>query len=155
MVAWWVTQRNGHADLRRAVSGAQHRCIAVGASAVGEELGKEEGGETAAVMEVALVRHADAPWYPEAREAWNAWAPRALAATDPTKVEDMLATILPLYTAYPDHPDVREALKKRGALAVDLRAVEYGRAASTGGAISVRGSPRSGVRRWSSAVGAP
>ena len=37
----------------------------------------------------------------------------------------MLATVLPLYTAYPDRPDVRESLEEaRALLAVDLRAVK-------------------------------
>jgi len=44
------------------------RCIAVSAFAVGEELDEEEGGDAAAEMEAALARHADAAWYPEARE---------------------------------------------------------------------------------------
>jgi pimeloyl-ACP methyl ester carboxylesterase len=44
------------------------RCIAVGASAVGEEVDEEAGGEAAAAMEATLARYADAPWYTEARE---------------------------------------------------------------------------------------
>ncbi len=100
-------------------------CIAVSAFAVGEELDEEEGGDAAAAMEAALARHAEAPWYPEARQIWDEWTPRALAATDPTEVADMLATVLPLYTAFPGRPDVREALEEaRAMLAVDLRAVK-------------------------------
>ena len=79
------------------------RCIAVSAFAVGEELDEEEGGEAAAEMETALVRHAEAEWYLEAREVWDAWTPRALAATDPEEIKDMLATVFPLYTAYPGY----------------------------------------------------
>jgi proline iminopeptidase len=101
------------------------RCIAVSAFAVGEELDEEEGGKAAAEMEAALTRHADAFWYPEAREAWDNWTPRALAATEPSDVAEMLATILPLYTAYPDRPDVRQALDEASAMiAVDLRAIK-------------------------------
>jgi proline iminopeptidase len=101
------------------------RCIAVSAFAVGEGLDEEEGGDAAAEMEAALARHADADWYPEAREIWDAWTPRALAATDPVEVSDMLATVWPLYAAYPDRPDVRKALDEaRTMLEVDLRAVK-------------------------------
>jgi proline iminopeptidase len=101
------------------------RCIAVSAFAVGVELDEEEGGDAAAAMEAALARHAEAPWYPEARRIWDDWTPRALAATDPGEVEDMLATVLPLYTAFPGRPEVREALEEaRTMLAVDLRAVK-------------------------------
>jgi pimeloyl-ACP methyl ester carboxylesterase len=101
------------------------RCIAVSAFAVGGELDEEEGGDAANEMETALTRHAGAPWYAEARHVWDVWTPRALAAVDPTEVEDMLATVLPLYTAYPDHPEVRKALEEaRAMLAIDLRAVK-------------------------------
>jgi pimeloyl-ACP methyl ester carboxylesterase len=101
------------------------RCIAVSAFAVGEELDEEEGGDAAAEMEAALARHADATWYPEAREIWDEWTPRALAATDSAEVSDMLATVWPLYAAYPDRPEVRKALDEaRAMLEVDLRAVK-------------------------------
>jgi len=101
------------------------RCIAVSAFALGEDLDQEEGGDAAAEMEAAIARHAEASWYPEARQVWEDWTPRALVATDPAEVEDMLATVLPLYTAYPDRPDVRESLEEtRALLAVDLRAVK-------------------------------
>lgn len=101
------------------------RCIAVSAFAVGEELDEEEGGDAAAEMEAALARHADAEWYPEAREVWDTWTQRALAATDPEEIRDMLATVFPLYTAYPDRPNVRKALDEaRAMLEVDLHAVK-------------------------------
>lgn len=101
------------------------RCIAVSAFAVGAELDQEEGGEAAAEMEAAVARHAGMPWYPEAREVLESWTPRVMAATDPAEVGDMLANVLPLYTAYPDHPDVREALREaRALIEVDLRAVK-------------------------------
>jgi pimeloyl-ACP methyl ester carboxylesterase len=100
------------------------RCIAVSAFAVGEEL-DEEGGDAAAEMEAALARHAHAECYPGAREVWDDWTPRALAATDPGEVRDMLATVWPLYAAYPDRPDVRKAIDEaRAMLEVDLRAVK-------------------------------
>lgn len=101
------------------------RCVAVSAFAVGEELDEAEGGDAAAEMEAALARHASAAWYPEAREIWDDWTARALAATDPGEVRDMLARVLPLYTAYPDHSDVCEAIEEaRALLEVDLRAVK-------------------------------
>jgi pimeloyl-ACP methyl ester carboxylesterase len=101
------------------------RCIAVSAFAVGEDLDEEEGGDAAAEMEAALARHAYAEWYPEAREIWDDWTPRALAATDPWEIRDMLARVFPLYTAYPDRPDVRKAIAEaRAMLEVDLRAVK-------------------------------
>ena len=101
------------------------RCIAVSAFAVGEELDEEEGGDAAAEMEAALARHAEADWYPDAREVWDDWTARALAATDPEEVRDMLARVFPLYTAYPERPDVRKAIDEaRAMLEVDLRAVK-------------------------------
>jgi pimeloyl-ACP methyl ester carboxylesterase len=101
------------------------RCIAVSAFAVGEELDEEEGGDAAAEMEAALARHAHAEWYPEAREIWDDWTARALAATDPAEIREMLAKVFPLYTAYPDRPDVRKAIDEaRAMLEVDLRAVK-------------------------------
>ena len=91
---------------------------------MGVELDEEEGG-VAADMEAALARHAEASWYPEARSVWEDWTPRALAATEPSDVAEMLATVLSLYTAYPENPDVREALDEaRGMIVVDLRAVK-------------------------------
>ena len=101
------------------------RCIGVSAFAVGEELDQEEGGDAAAEMEAALARHAQTSWYPAAREVWDGWTSRVLAATAPNEVKDMLATVLPLYMAYPDHPDVRDALREaRALIAVNLRAVK-------------------------------
>jgi hypothetical protein len=67
----------------------------------------------------------------------------------------MLATILPLCTAYPNRPDVREALEEaRVALAVDLRAARVWESG-----LYQRSDIRpllagAGVRRWSSAVSA-
>ena len=101
------------------------RCIAVSAFAVGEELDEEEGGDAAAEMEAALARHAHAEWYSEAREIWDDWTARALAATDPGEIRDMLARVFPLYPAYPNRPDVRKAIDEaREMLEVDLRAVK-------------------------------
>jgi pimeloyl-ACP methyl ester carboxylesterase len=101
------------------------RCVAVSAFAVGEELDDEEGGDAATEMESALARHAHAPWYPEAREIWDHWTERALAATDSGEVRNMLARVFPLYTAYPERPDVRRSIDEaRAMLEVDLRAVK-------------------------------
>jgi proline iminopeptidase len=101
------------------------RCVAVSAFAVGEELDEEEGGDAAAEMGAALARHAHAEWYPEARKIWDDWTVRALAATDPETIREMLARVFPLYTDYPDRPDVRGAIDEtRAMLEVDLRAVK-------------------------------
>ena len=47
---------------------ASTRCISIAARAVGEEV---EGEEASAEMEAFLARHADQPWYPQAREIWD------------------------------------------------------------------------------------
>jgi hypothetical protein len=44
-------------------------------------------------MEAALARHAHSAWYPEAREIWDNWTTRALAATDPGEVRDILGSV--------------------------------------------------------------
>jgi proline iminopeptidase len=83
---------------------ATTRCIAISARPVGDD---EQGGDAEQEMERMLARHADAPWYPSARATWDAWTERVLAATDAQEVDDMMAEVLPLYTAHPDRPGVR------------------------------------------------
>jgi pimeloyl-ACP methyl ester carboxylesterase len=83
---------------------ATSRCIAVSARVVGVEV---EGDDAAAEMQTFLSRHAGQPWFPVARKTWDEWTERVLAADDAREVDDMMATILPLYTAHPDRPGVR------------------------------------------------
>jgi pimeloyl-ACP methyl ester carboxylesterase len=85
-------------------------CIAVGAFGVGTE--QDEGGAAEAEMEAMLARHEGADWFADARVIWDEWTERVLATDDPGEVERMLATVLPLYTAHPERPDVRAALEE-------------------------------------------
>ncbi len=91
---------------------AVQRCIAVAAAAVGTDPDESEGGAAAEEMEVMLARHTEAPWYPEARAIWDSWTERVLATDDPGEVERMMATVMPLYTAHPDRPEVAAALEE-------------------------------------------
>jgi pimeloyl-ACP methyl ester carboxylesterase len=84
------------------------RCIAIAARAVGED---EQGAEAEEEMERMLARHADAPWYESARATWDDWTPRVLAATDAREVDDMMAEVLPLYTAHPEREGVRRLIE--------------------------------------------
>jgi proline iminopeptidase len=85
------------------------RCIAVSSRAVGEDV---ESEEAASEMREFLARHAHQPWYPAARETWDGWTDRVLAATDAREVDAMMAEVLPLYTADPDHPGVRAMIEE-------------------------------------------
>lgn len=80
------------------------RCVSIAARAVGAE---QESEEQADEMERFLSRHAQAPWYPQARRVWDEWTPRVLAATDAREVDAMMAEVLPLYTAHPERPGVQ------------------------------------------------
>jgi proline iminopeptidase len=82
---------------------ATTRCVAISTRVAGEEVAGEEAAEE---MRLMLARHADAPWFGEAEETWNTWTERVLAATEPTEVDEMMALVLPLYTAHPDSPGV-------------------------------------------------
>jgi pimeloyl-ACP methyl ester carboxylesterase len=96
-------------------------CIAVAAFGVGTEQDRDEGGAAEAEMEAMLARHEGADWYPAAKAIWDDWTERVLATDDPGEVDSMLATVLPLYTAHPDRPDVRAALDEFSThLASDL-----------------------------------
>lgn len=98
-------------------------CIAVAAFGIGEEQDQVAGGEAAAEMEAMIARHRDQPWYPEARLVWDSWTERVLATDDPHEVETMMATVLPLYTAHPERPEVRDGLQEFGTyLKADLAA---------------------------------
>jgi proline iminopeptidase len=94
------------------------RCLAVAAFGVGLEHDAAAGGEAAAEMEAMLGRHAAAPWYPRARATWDGWTQQLLATDDPREAAGMMATVMPLYTAHPDRPDVAAGLDQ---LRADLR----------------------------------
>jgi pimeloyl-ACP methyl ester carboxylesterase len=97
-------------------------CIAVSARVVGIEV---EGDDAAAEMQAFLSRHAEQPWFPEARRTWDEWTERVLAADDAGEVDEMMATILPLYTAHPDRPGVRAMVDDwRRDVKTDLAAVK-------------------------------
>jgi len=101
---------------------ATMRCISVAARAVGQEL---EGDEAAAEMEAFLARHAHQPWYPSARETWDGWTERVLAAENAHEVDVMMSEILPLYTADPDRPAVRAMIEDwRQDMRSDLAAIK-------------------------------
>lgn len=90
------------------------RCIAISARVVGID---EEGEAAADEMQQMLARHAEAPWYPEARAVWDGWTERVLAATEVSEVDEMMATVLPLYAADPDRPRFQrmtEAFRQEG-----------------------------------------
>jgi pimeloyl-ACP methyl ester carboxylesterase len=91
-------------------------CIAVSALSMGTEVDESEGGKAAADSERAISRHAGAEWFAEARATWDTWTDRVLATDDAAEVEEMLRTIMPLYCAYPDRPDVRAGLEELNAL---------------------------------------
>lgn len=98
------------------------RCISVASRVLGEELA---GDEAAGEMETFLARHEQQPWYPDARRTWDQWTDRVLAAQDAAEVDQMMATVLPLYTADPDRPGVRELIEEwRDEMSTDLQAVK-------------------------------
>jgi len=100
-------------------------CVAVGAFGVGPDTGTAEADTADAEFGRALDRHAGAAWYPEARLVMDEWTERALAAGDPHEVEQMMRTVLPLYTAHPDRAGVAAGLDALGpSITFDLAAVK-------------------------------
>jgi proline iminopeptidase len=98
------------------------RCIAVASRAVGDEI---EDDDAAAEMQAFLARHSQKPWYPSARAIWDEWTDRVLAAEDAREVDEMMATVLPLYTADPERPGVRTMIEEwRRDMHTDLAAVK-------------------------------
>jgi pimeloyl-ACP methyl ester carboxylesterase len=98
-------------------------CIAVGAFGIGEEQDEAAGGEAAAETDAMIARYRDEPWFPEAKRVWDSWTERVLATDDPHEVETMMATVLPLYTAHPERPEVWAGLQEFGShLKADLAA---------------------------------
>jgi pimeloyl-ACP methyl ester carboxylesterase len=101
---------------------ATSRCICVASRVVGEEIESEEAG---AEMEAFLARHSGQPWYPEARQIWDDWTDRVLAAEDSREVDAMMAAVLPLYTADPDRPGVKSMIEEwRRDMKSDLAAIK-------------------------------
>src|SRR3954469_4796260 len=88
------------------------RCIAVGAFGVGVETDDADAAGAVAETDAFAERHADKPWYPDARAVWDTWTERVLATEDPAEVDRMMATVLPLYTAHPEQPEVAAALEE-------------------------------------------
>jgi proline iminopeptidase len=85
-------------------------CVAVAPFGIGWESWANEAKGAAAEVERGLARHSGTAWYGEARSTWDAWSELVLGTDDPLEVERMMARVLPLYTAYPDRPDVAAAL---------------------------------------------
>jgi proline iminopeptidase len=101
---------------------ATSRCICVASRVVGEEIESEEAG---AEMQAFLARHSRQPWYPEARQIWDEWTDRVLAAGDSREVDAMMAAVLPLYTADPDRPGVKSMIEEwRRDMKSDLAAIK-------------------------------
>lgn len=101
---------------------ATSRCVAIATSAMGSELaGEEAAGE----MQNMLARHADAPWFTQAKETWDNWTERVLAAGDAAEVDRMMSVVMPLYTAYPDRPGVTQMIELyRREVRTNLEAVK-------------------------------
>lgn len=97
------------------------RCIAVCAFGMGTEV--DAGGEAEAASAAALARHANAPWYSEARPIMDEWTERVLATNDPAEVERMMAAVAPFYMAHPERPEVAAGIDEfRRHLKADLAA---------------------------------
>jgi proline iminopeptidase len=100
-------------------------CVAVAAFAFGPDTGTAEGDAAGAEAQRVLDRHEGAQWYPQARATMDDWTERVLATDDPHEVERMMATVLPLYTAHPDRPEVAAALAAMNQhLTADLAAAK-------------------------------
>jgi proline iminopeptidase len=101
---------------------ATTRCVCVASRVVGQEL---EGEEAAAEMQAFLARHAGQPWYASARQVWDEWTDRVLAADDYHEVDAMMAEVLPLYTADPERSAVKALIEEwRRDMKTDLAAVK-------------------------------
>jgi pimeloyl-ACP methyl ester carboxylesterase len=103
--------------------GNVERCVAVAAFGIGTEVDAASGGEANAAQETMLARHANAPWYEQARPIMDEWTERILAADDAAEMEQMMATVLPFYVAHPEKTEVASALAEfRHHLKADLAA---------------------------------
>jgi pimeloyl-ACP methyl ester carboxylesterase len=85
-------------------------CVAVAAFGIGPDADERDGGEAQAESEAMLARHAVSPWYEAARLVMDQWTERLLAADSAAEMEQMMATVLPLYLAEPDKPEIAERL---------------------------------------------
>jgi proline iminopeptidase len=84
--------------------------VAVAAFGMGPDADAQGGGAAEAEAQALLARHARSPWYAEARPVFDAWTERLMAASQAVEMEQMMATILPLYLAEPDKPEVAARL---------------------------------------------
>ena len=89
-------------------------CVSVGALCVSPPMDPDLGAAWAEAFERLVGRHAGAPWYPEARKAWDTWDERVLAADDAAELTPLMVAVHPLYAAYPDRPDVAAGLASLG-----------------------------------------
>lgn len=97
--------------------------VCVAGSALSAETSDPESNTIREQWEAALSRHSHAEWYEQARSTLDNWTERVLATDDPTDVEEMMVTVLPLYTAHPEEPEVAEELRSmREFLTADLSA---------------------------------
>lgn len=94
---------------------ATSRCICAAGFAIGADVDAAEGGKAAAEMEAMLSRHRLAEWYADARATWESCTERVLAAGDGSEVDQMMRTVLPLYAAHPERPDVWAASRSFAA----------------------------------------
>lgn len=100
-------------------------CIAVAAFGIGPQTDTTEATAAEAEFQRELARHARGEWYPDARKIIDEWTERVVAADNAREVERMMATVLPLYMAHPDRPDVAVALARmREHLTADLAAAK-------------------------------
>lgn len=76
-------------------------CIAVAAFGIGPDTGTAAASAAEAEYERALVRHAGAEWYSEARPVIDEWTERVLATDDPHEVEGMLRLGVSDHLAHP------------------------------------------------------
>jgi proline iminopeptidase len=101
------------------------RFVCVAGSALSAETSDPESETAREQWEAALSRHRQAHWYEQARSTLDSWTERVLATDDPTELEEMMVTVLPLYTSHPDNPKVAEALRSmRKYLTADLAAAK-------------------------------
>src|SRR5215470_6293330 len=87
-------------------------CVAVAAFGIGPDADAQDGGAAEAEAEAMLARHAGSPWYAAARPVMDAWTERLLAAAQDAEMAQMMATVLPLYVAEPDKPEVAAGLAR-------------------------------------------
>jgi proline iminopeptidase len=98
-------------------------CVAVAGFGIGPAADADHGAAAEAESEALLRRHAGAPWFAAAATVMDEWTERILAATDPAEMESMMATVLPLYAAEPDRPEVAAGLARfNQAMKADLAA---------------------------------